>query len=128
MTFRAEFFLPGRRVALLSTLVCVFSTSACSYFRTLGSGTHLNKPDEQAAPVDHRTRVMVVQVTTDGAGQIADIHFVRSSGREGIDGFVADTIRNNWPAEPSTKTVVQVTYSVEAGFSQPKVLSKGPAT
>ena len=102
--------------------------SGCSYFRNLGSGTHMDRAQAPPAPTDHRIRVMVVEVTTGPDGQIADIHFQRSSGKEGIDGYVAESIRQGWPQQPSTRTVVEMTYSADKGFSQPKVLSTVPAT
>ena len=71
---------------------------------------------------------MVVEVTTDAQGQISNIHFQRSSGKDGIDNYVGETIRQGWPQQPSTRTVVQVTFSEDKGFSQPKVLSTSPAS
>ena len=76
---------------------------------------------------DHRARTMVVEVTTDPQGQVANIAFKRSSGKEGIDGYVAQTIHESWPQQPSTRTVAEITYTKDTGFSQPKVLSSSPA-
>ena len=70
---------------------------------------------------------MTVEVTTGPQGEIANIRFQRSSGKDAIDGYVAQTIRDGWPQQPSTRTVVEVTYSQEKGFSQPKVISTSPA-
>ena len=86
--------------------------------------------DQAKAPpatTDRRVRVMVVEVTTGPEGQIANIRFQRSSGKEGIDGYVAESIRQGWPQQPSTRTVVEVTYSADKGFSSPKVISTAPA-
>ena len=117
-----------RPALLLAGLLLAAANGGCNYFRNLGSGTHLNTPPEHAATTDQRTRVMVVEVTTDAPGQIANIHFTRSSGKEGIDGYVAQTIKDSWPQQPSTRTQVEVTYSAAGGFTQPKILSSSPAT
>lgn len=77
--------------------------------------------------LDTRRREMVVEVTTDAQGDVAQINFQRSSGKESIDAYVADSIRSGWPRQPSTRSVASLSYSVEKGFTEPKILSTSPA-
>ena len=128
MTIRPRFLPPPRPALLLAGLLLAAGGSGCSYFHTLGSGTHMVQTKAPPAPLDRRVRVMVVEVTTGPQGEIANIRFQRSSGKDGVDGYVAQTIRDGWPPQPSVRTVVEVTYSEEKGFSQPKVISTAPAT
>ena len=120
----------NRAFFLLSLLLCALLTvtgTGCQIIRNYGSGTHLDTP--QAHPHDPtptREREMVVEVTTDAEGNVATINFQRSSGKEGIDAYVAETIRQGWPRKPSTKSVASLTYSTEKGFSAPKVISTTP--
>ena len=76
--------------------------------------------------VDSRRRDMVVDVTTDAQGNVVEIHFERSSGKESIDAYVAESIRSGWPRQPSTRSVASVSYTAEKGFTEPKVLSSTP--
>ena len=128
MTIRPPSLPLPRPVLLLAGLLLVTAGGGCSYFRNLGSGTHMDQAKAPPAPTDHRVRVMDVEVTTGPEGQITNIHFQRSSGKEGIDGYVAESIRQGWPQQPSTRTVVEMTYSADKGFSQPKIISTAPAT
>ncbi len=101
--------------------------AGCQIIRNYGSGTHMdNARDHPHDPNPSRVREMVVEVTTDAAGNVAQIQFQRSSGKDGIDGYVAESIRQNWPRQPSTKSVASLTYSTEKGFSAPKMLSSTP--
>ncbi len=77
-------------------------------------------------PLDSRRRDMVVEITTDAQGNVVEIHFQRSSGKDSVDAYVAESIRQGWPHQPSTKSVAAISYSVEKGFSEPKVLSNTP--
>ena len=127
MTIRPPSLPLPRPALLLAGLLLAAGGGGCSYFRNLGSGTHMVQTKPPPPPTDRRVRVMVVEVTTGPEGQIADIHFQRSSGKEGIDGYVAESIRQGWPQQRSTRTVVEVTYSADKGFSSPKVISTTPA-
>ncbi len=101
--------------------------AGCQIIRNYGSGTHLDNPRDHPHDTNpRRVREMVVEVTTDATGSVTEIHFQRSSGKEGIDGYVAESIRQTWPRQPSTKSVASLTYSTEKGFSAPKVLSSTP--
>lgn len=89
----------------------------------------LDKPRERPRkPVDRRTRRMVIAIATDPAGQIVDIQFRQSSGSQAVDDFVRESIKSSWPgqAQPGTITTVELTYSADAGFSEPKVLETRP--
>ena len=115
---------------LFSLLLCVFLTvtgTGCQIVRNYGSGTHLNTPQDHPHDTNPtREREMVVEVTTDAEGNVATINFRRSSGKDGIDAYVAETIREGWPRKPSTKSVASLTYSAEKGFSAPKMISSTP--
>ncbi len=114
-------------LSLLCALSVLSAGTGCKRLATLGSGTHLDAPREPAArPVDNRKREIIVEVTTDPAGNVATIHFQRSSGKESLDAYVAESIREGWPHQPSTRSVAAITYSVEKGFSEPKVMSSTP--
>ena len=122
----------NRAFFLLGLPCCAFLFLAGTGCRTnpfanLGTGAHLDAPPNHPHdPNPTRERPMVVEITTDADGNVASITFQRSSGKEGIDGYVAESIRQNWPRQPSTRTVASLTYSTEKGFSAPKVLSTTP--
>ena len=59
---------------------------------------------------------MLIEVTTDASGAVATVEFKRSSGSAALDNYVAENIRHNWPAQPSTRSLVELTYSAEKGF------------
>ena len=86
-----------------------------------------NPRARESKPLDTRRRDMVVEVTTDAEGNVVEVHFQRSSGKESVDAYVAETIRTGWPRQPSTRSVAAVSYSVEKGFTEPKILSSSPA-
>lgn len=116
-------FLPG----LLCGAFLLLAGTGCQTVRNLGTGTHLDAPQQHPHdPNPTRERLMVVEVTTDAEGNVAEIHFQRSSGKDGIDGYVAETIRQSWPRQPSTHSVASLTYSTEKGFSSPKIISSTP--
>ena len=124
--------MPTKRAFSLSALLCgvllpLLAGAGCNTIRNLGTGTHLDAPpDHPHDTTPTRERLMVVEVTTDPQGNVAEIHFQRSSGKDGIDAYVAETIRQSWPHQPSTRSVASLTYSTEDGFSAPKVLSSTP--
>ena len=94
----------------------------------MGTGQKLDAPRERhAAKKGVTKRTMVVEVTTDASGAVVSVRFVRSSGTDTVDNFVADSIRNNWPQVPSRITQAELTYTMADGFSQPKMLSSRPA-
>ena len=119
-----------RALPFFSLLLCALVTvtgTGCRIFQNYGTGTHLNNPqDHPHDPTPTREREMIVEVTTDAEGNVAEVHFQRSSGKEGIDAYVAETIRQGWPRQPSTKSVASLTYSTEKGFSTPKMISSKP--
>ena len=118
------FFLPG---LLCGVLLLVTGTGCRIINPNYGTGTHLDTPRDH--PHDSnptREREMIVEVTTDAEGNVADIRFQRSSGKDGVDGYVAQSIRESWPRQPSTRSVASLTYSTEKGFSTPKMISSTP--
>lgn len=78
-------------------------------------------------PLDPRRRDIVVEVTTDAQGEVVEVHFQRSSGKDSVDAYVAESIRSGWPHQPSTRSVASLSYSAEKGFTEPKILSSSPA-
>ena len=119
---RASFLL-----GLLSCALLLPAGTSCTFFRNYGSGTHMDAPRDHPHDTNpSRELPMIVVVTTDAQGNVANIQFQRSSGKDGVDAYVADTIRQNWPRQPSTRSVASLTYSTEKGFSTPKIISSTP--
>lgn len=102
--------------------------SGCQLYHNLGSGAHYDAPPEHKL-TERSTKVldMIVEVTTDANRNVIAITFKRSSGRESIDEYVAQSIRTSFPGTPSTVSLVELTYSGLNGFSEPKLLSSHPA-
>lgn len=114
------------RLLLLGSLL--LTGGGCSFFHNFGSGTHLDAPpDKPTHPGTAKAATMQIEVTTDAVGQVTTVTFVRGSGSNAVDGFVADSIRHNWPGGPSTRSLVEMRYEPSSGFSQPKLLSSTPA-
>ncbi len=117
-------------VARLATLGWAVATLAgCNLIRNYGTGTHLDEARERPKN-NHAAKAATIQaeVTTDADAQVVSITFVRSSGSGGVDGYVADSIRHNWPGSPSTRSLVEIVYTPGSGFTNPKVLSSSPVT
>lgn len=126
---RISFPFPRAARLLLLLAPLLWLVAGCTFFHNYGSGSHLDAPAEKAP--HHGTAkasTMQIEVTTDAAAQVVSIHFVRSSGSNAVDGFVADSIQHNWPGGPSTRSLVEVRYSPGSGFSEPKLISSSPAT
>ena len=103
--------------------------AGCTLIHNLGTGEHYDAP--QTRPVSDkskRVRDMLVEVTTNAEGAVTQVQFKRSSGSSVVDQYVAESARSNWAGKPSTVTTIELTYSGEKGFSDPKVLSTLPAT
>ena len=120
--------------SLLRPTVCALSLllvgTGCKGLFAPRSNTVARMDDprpRETKTLDSHRRDMVVEVTTDAQGNVVEIHFQRSSGKESVDAFVAESIRQGWPRQPSIKSVAAVSYSVEKGFSEPKILSATPA-
>lgn len=120
----------NRASTLRCLLLCValpMLGTGCTFFRNFGTGAHMDAPREHPHDSEPtRVREMVVEVTTDAEGNVATIRFQRSSGKEGIDGYVAESIRESWPRQPSTRSIASLNYSTEKGFSSPKIISSTP--
>jgi hypothetical protein len=109
-------------------LAAALSCTGCQLYRNLGSGVRYDVPEDK--PADQKSKLVrhiVVAVTTNAAGQVTLVQFIRSSGLADHDQYVADSLRANWSGAPSTRSVVSLTYSGEKGFSVPKLLSTTPA-
>ncbi len=119
---------PLRPTLILSAVVFAASLAGCGLFRP-GSATkqRLDEPREiPHHPTNVKPRTMVIEVTTDASGAVADINYRQSSGSGAVDNYEAQNIRHTWPSIPSTRTVVQETYSAERGFYDQKVISSSP--
>ena len=113
---------------LLVAVVAAAGLTGCGLFRS-GSATkqRLDEPRELPHhPTNVKPRTMVIEVTTDAGGAVVAIVFRQSSGSGAVDNYEAENIRHTWPSLPSTRTVVQETYSAERGFYDQKVLSSNP--
>ncbi len=69
---------------------------------------------------------MLIEIVTDGSGAVAAVSFKQSSGSDAVDDYAADNIRHTWPSVPSTRFLVEETYSAEKGFTDPKLVSSTP--
>ncbi len=118
------------RISLSLALPMLLSlcASGCQLYHNLGTGEHYDAPPEHKL-TKRSTQVLdiLVEVTTDAKSNVAAISFKRSSGRESIDEYVAQSIRTSFPGTPSTVSLVELTYSGLNGFSDPKLLSSRPA-
>lgn len=117
-------------VSVLTGVWLLVCGAGCSLFRnpTAGTGSRFDAPRDQSAPkAGVKKRDMLVEVTTDATGAVTTVQFKRSSGADTVDSYVADSIRKNWPPQPSTTTLAELTYSMADGFSQPKMISSHPA-
>ena len=104
-----------RLVVFSIVLACL---SGCSLLRGDGSKQRLDPPPTPPhRPIDTRVKTMLIEVTTDASGAVVTVEFKRSSGSAALDNYVAENIRHNWPAQASTRSLVELTYSVEKGFS-----------
>lgn len=126
-TFLSTPNLSFSRLALLSVLVA--GLAGCTFFRNYGSGTHLDKPVEKAPKkIVAKAATMRFEVLTDASGQVAQVTFLRSSGSNAVDNYVASSARDNCSGSISTRSVYEIEYSPNTGFSNPKLLSSVPAT
>lgn len=117
-----------RATRLLLLGLWLFTSGGCSFIHNFGSGTRLDAPPEKTShPGTAKAATMQIEVTTDAVGQVTTVNFVKSSGSNAVDGFVADSIRHNWPGGPSKRTLVEMRYDPHTGFSEPKLLSSVPA-
>jgi hypothetical protein len=107
--------------------LAALSGAGCQLYHNLGTGEHYDAPEDRpASDKAKRVRDIVVEVTTDAAGAVTVVHFKRSSGSPVIDQTIANSLQAQ-SGKPSTLTVVELTYSGEKGFSQPKVVRTSPA-
>ena len=121
---RGHFWL----VRTLALSLAVAGGGGCQLYHNLGTGEHYDAPQERPTS-DRSKRVhdIIVVVTTNAAGAVTQVTLNRSSGSSIIDEYVAESARANWAGKPSTATTLELTYSGEKGFSEPKVLSTAAA-
>jgi hypothetical protein len=121
---RALARIPRFLALSLSLSLCA---SGCQLYHNLGTGEHYDTPPEHKL-TERSTKVldMLVEVTTNANGNVVAVTFKRSSGRESIDEYVADSIRTSFPGVPSTISLVELTYTGLNGFSEPKLISRRP--
>lgn len=111
----------------ICALVAVGAPS-CSFFRGDGTKQRLDEPRELPHhPVNVRPRTMMIEATTDVTGAVVGIVFKRGSGSDAVDNYVAENLRHAPPGNPSTRSLIELTYSAEKGFSEPKLVSSSPA-
>lgn len=116
---------PFYRLAL--PCILMVALTGCTFFRNYGSGTHLDKPQEKAPKkFTAKAATMQFEVITDGTGQVAQVQFIRSSGSNAVDNYVANSARENCAGAPSTRSVYEIDYKPGTGFSNPKLLSSVP--
>ena len=105
----------------------IASLAGCSLIRGDGTRQRLDEPHEVPHhPTNVKPRTMLIEVTTDASGAVATVEFKRSSGSGAVDNFVAENIRHTWPGGPSTRSLVELTYSADKSFSEPKLISATP--
>ena len=104
--------------------VAALSCAGCQIYRNLGTGVHYDAPQPKVtSDKGKRVHDILVAVTTNAAGAVTLVQFKRSSGSGDIDQYIADTARQGWRGAPSTTSLIELTYSGEKGFSDPKVIS-----
>ena len=109
--------------------VLLLGDGGCIFLRNYGTGTHLDAPPDKAPHHGSaKASTMQIEITTDATAQVTMIHFVKSSGSDALDGFVADSIRHTWPGSPSTRALVEIHYAPGTGFSEPKLISSTPVS
>lgn len=123
---------PSRRAVRHACGVCLVvlsvMSSGCGFYRSLGKGQRMEPARERPHhEVSKAGENIVVAVTTDAEGNIVNINFIKRSRSEAVDGYVAQTITDSFPRQPSTRTVVQLRHSANAGFGEPQVVSREPA-
>ena len=113
----------GAGLALLSV-----TGGGCTYYHSLGKGQRLepsrSRPHHENSNAGEN---VVVEVTTDAEANIVNINFVKHSRSQAVDAYIAQTITDGFPRQPSTRTVVQIRHSSAAGFGEPQVISREPA-
>ena len=96
-------------------------------YGNIGKGQQLDP--SRPAPhheVNRTGQEILVAVTTAADGSVADIRFEKSSGRDAVDNYVAESIRSGWPAVPSTRSVAKLRHLDGGGFSDPEIISSTP--
>src|SRR5579875_2896011 len=99
------------RLFLVSLVVA--GLPACGLFRG-GSQTKQRLDPPHVVPHNPKNvkpRTMLIEVVTDGSGAVAAVSFKRSSGSDAVDEYAANNIRHTWPSVPSTRFLVEETYS-----------------
>ena len=102
------------------------SCGGCALYHSLGTGVRYDPPQEQPAYKSKQVHDMLIEVTTNASGAVTQVQFKRSSGSPDLDAYVADSIRSDWAGGPSRRSVAELTYSGEKGFSTPKIITTEP--
>lgn len=120
-------FRDARRALSALLLAAVLPCAGCTFYRSLGKGQHLER--DRPAPhheVAKNGKEIVLAVTTDASGAVADVVIQKSSGSDAVDNYVATSVRAGWPAVPSTRSLVRLEHSPNGGFSDPQIISSTP--
>ncbi len=124
-TRRKDSWQPWAAALALAFLSC----NGCALYHSLGTGVRYDPPpDREVSEKSKRVRDILIEVTTNASGAVTQVDFKRSSGDPDMDKYIADSVRAEFTAGGvSTRSLVELTYSGEKGFSDPKVLSTKPA-
>lgn len=106
-------------------LVLCLGLAGCQAFRAR-NGLQDVTPARKHREPSKKIRTVQVEVITDASGAVADVRVLRPSTSTALDDFVMESIRSTWPPAPSRRTVVEMSHSPAAGFSEPKVISTSP--
>ena len=118
----------GRATGIFLLGAWLVGGGGCTFLHNYGSGTHLDAPPDKAPPHGNaKASTMQVEITTDAAAQVTMIHFVKSSGSDAVDGFVADSLRHTWPGRPAPRALGEIRYAPGPRFCEPKLISSIPA-
>lgn len=105
-------------------LALCLGLAGCQAFRPRNNLQDVPQPRHREP--SKKVRTVQVEVTTDASGAVADVRVLRPSGSSALDDFVVESIRSTWPPAPARRTVVEMSHSAAAGFSEPKVLATSP--
>lgn len=108
----------------LPVALCL-ALAGCQAYRARHNGLQPVPAKKRHEP-SKKVRTLRAEVITNPDGSVANVRVVRPSGSTAMDDFVLESIRSTWPPASSQRTVVEVSHSPAAGFSEPTVISTAP--